>query len=60
MTEAWANHAAARCNASGIAQSISKPYFNAAANRWWTSPLVIGGYDPLARRRVAPAVAHSQ
>ena len=30
-----------------IQQAITEPYYDAAADRWWMSPFVIEGYDPL-------------
>jgi ferredoxin len=36
------------CDARAVMQAIAEPYFDAAANRWWASPFVIEGYDPLA------------
>lgn len=35
------------CDSRAIKQAITEPYFDAAANRWWTSPFLIEGYDPL-------------
>lgn len=55
--EAWPNptladvrisYDPARCDAATIKQAIAEPYFDSAADRWWTSPFAIEGYDPLA------------
>ena len=36
-----------RCDPLRIKQAITEPYFNTATDRWWMSPFVIEGYDPL-------------
>lgn len=37
------------CDTHRIQQAITEPYFDAATDRWWTSPFLIEGYDPLLR-----------
>ena len=39
----------AHCDVRAIQQSITEPYYDAATDRWWMSPFVIEGYDPLAQ-----------
>lgn len=31
-----------------LKQAITEPYYDLAADRWWMSPFVIDGYDPLS------------
>jgi ferredoxin len=54
--EAWPDPRVARIRVSydpgcvdeeTIKRAITEPYFQLAENRWWASPFVIKGYDPL-------------
>ena len=47
MAEVRISYDASRCDPRTIKQAITEPYFDAAADRWWMSPFVIEGYDPL-------------
>ena len=47
VAEARISYDPTRCDARTIEQAITEPYFDAAADRWWMSPFVIEGYDPL-------------
>ena len=54
--EAWPDPSAAivrisydptRAHKDAIRRAVTEPYFDVAENRWWVSPFIIEGYDPL-------------